>query len=83
MIDVDREKLVTVFSGTLWQAELVKGLLGANGVRCAIMDETIGAVTSPYANLNGDVYVIVNEEDKVRAQALLDENTVPDTGSAG
>lgn len=73
------EKLVKVFCGTLWQAELVKGLLDANAVPCVIEDDSIGAVTSSYAAVDADVYVVVNEADEVRAREIIENNTVPDT----
>ena len=71
MADVNKEKLVTVFAGTVWQAELKKGLLDANDIPCAIMDETIGAITSSYAGLEGEVLVVVNEEDEARALEII------------
>ena len=74
MIDVNKEKLVTVFSGTVWQAELIKGVLDTNGIPCAIMDETIGAVTSSYAGFGKGVLVVVNEEDKESALAIIEQN---------
>ncbi len=74
MVDVNKEKLVTVFAGTVWQAELIKGMLDANCIPCAIMDETIGAVTSSYAGLEGDVLVVVTEEEKNRALAIIEQN---------
>ena len=74
MVDVNKEKLVTVFAGTVWQAELIKGLLDANGIPCAIMDETIGAVTSSYAGLEGDVLVVVAEEEKKRAVEIIEQS---------
>ena len=74
MADVNKEKLVTVFTGTVWQAELIKGVLETNGIPCAIMDETIGAVTSPYAGLGKGVLVVVNEEDKESALAIIEQN---------
>ena len=75
MVDVNKEKLVTVFAGTVWQAELIKGMLDANGIPCAIMDETIGAVTSSYAGLEGDVLVVVTEEEKNRALEIIKQNS--------
>lgn len=72
MTDVNKEKLAMVFSGTLWQAELIKGLLDSNDIPCAIMDETIGAVTSSYAGLDGAVLVVVNEDDKARALEIIE-----------
>ncbi len=74
MSNVNEEKLVQVFAGTLWQAELVKGLLDSNGIPCDIKDNTIGAVTSSYAGLDGDVLVIVNETDEERALEIIAEN---------
>ena len=74
MYDVNNEKLVTVFAGTAWQAELIKGMLDANDIPCAIMDETIGAVTSSYAGLEGDVLVVVAEEEKARALEVIKKN---------
>ncbi|MBQ5644814.1 MAG: DUF2007 domain-containing protein [Bacteroidaceae bacterium] len=74
MVDVNKEKLVTVFAGTVWQAELIKGLLDANGIPCAIMDETIGAVTSSYAGLEGDVLVVVPEDEKAQALRVIEQN---------
>ena len=74
MYDVNNEKLVTVFAGTAWQAELIKGVLDTNGIPCAIMDETIGAVTSSYAGFGKGVLVVVNEEDKESALAIIEQN---------
>lgn len=65
------EKLVTVFTGTVWQAEIIKGLLDTNEIPCAIMDETIGAITSSYAGLGKGVLVVVNEEDEKKALELI------------
>jgi type III secretory pathway lipoprotein EscJ len=78
MSGANEEKLVRVFSGTLWQAEIIKGLLDANAVPCVIKDDSIGAVTSSYAALDGDVFVIVNEEDEAKALEIIKENSMPD-----
>ena len=74
MVDVNKEKLVTVFTGTVWQAELIKGVLETNDIPCAIMDETIGAVTSPYAGLGKGVLVVVTEEEKEHALEIIKRN---------
>ncbi|MBR4848655.1 MAG: DUF2007 domain-containing protein [Bacteroidaceae bacterium] len=66
-----KEKLVTVFTGTVWQAEIIKGLLDTNEIPCVIMDETIGAITSSYAGLGKGVLVVVNEEDEQKALELI------------
>ena len=69
--DANKEKLVTVFTGTVWQAELIRGLLETNNIPCAIMDETIGAITSSYAGFDKGVLVVVNEEDEKKALEII------------
>ena len=70
-----KEKLVEVYAGTLWQAEVVKGLLDANSIPCAVINETIGAVTSPYSPTSGDVVVVVEEKDKARAVDVIERGS--------
>ena len=69
-----REKLVEVYAGTLWQAEVVKGLLDANAIPCAVINETIGAVTSSYSPTSGDVLVVVDEKDVSRAVEIIEHS---------
>ena len=68
--------LVEVFRGSLWEAELVKGLLNAAGVDAMIKDETLSAVTSPYSNTGGKVLVMVNKEEEVFARKVVAERKV-------
>lgn len=72
MTGTDNGKLVQVFAGTLWEAELIKGLLDSNAIPCAIEDYSIGAVTSPYLPGGGDVVVVVNEVDEERATKIIE-----------
>ncbi|MBR5804235.1 MAG: DUF2007 domain-containing protein [Bacteroidaceae bacterium] len=60
-----------VFEGSLWEAELVKGLLQAEGIVCMLRDETLGAITSPYLTLGGKVKILVNDEDYQRAIRIV------------
>ena len=55
--------LVEVFRGSLWEAELIKGLLESAGVSAMLKNETLSAVTSPYLP-TGDVLVMVNKRKK-------------------
>ena len=72
MTAANKNKVVEVFAGTLWEAELVKGLLDSNAISCAIEDYSIGAVTSPYLPGGGDVIVVVNEADKEQAMKIIE-----------
>ena len=72
MTGTDNGKLVQVFAGTLWEAELVKGLLDSNAIPCAIEDYSIGVVTSPYLPGGGDVVVVVNEADEEQATKVIE-----------
>ena len=65
--------LIEVFRGTLWEAEIVKGLLESNGVSAMIKDETPSVVTSPYTNAGGGVLVMVNKEEEVYARKVVAE----------
>ena len=60
-----------VFEGSLWEAEIVKGLLQAEEVDCMLRDETLGAITSPYLTLGGKVIILVNDEDYQRATQIV------------
>lgn len=82
MNGANEEKFVQVFTGNVWQAQLVKGLLDANAVPCMIKDETIGAVVSLYAPNIGDFYVIVAEEHEAQARKVIEESTIPDAPPA-
>ena len=70
----DYGSLVEVSRGDLWEAELVKGFLAANGVQAMIKDETIGLVSGPYGNSGQGVVVLVNHEEQVFAEKIIREN---------
>ncbi len=64
--------LVEVYRGNLWEAELIKGLLESAGVSAMLKDETLSAVTSPYANIGGGIVVLVNKEEEVYARKVVE-----------
>ncbi len=70
------DSLVQVYKGSLWEAELVKGLLESAGVETMIKDESLSAVTSPYSNIGGEVLVMVNKEEEVYAKQVVAERKV-------
>ena len=68
------DTLVKVFSGDRWQAELIKGLLEANGIQAMIKDETLALVTSSYSSVGGAVLVMVMDNQRDKALELIKEN---------
>ncbi len=69
------DSLVEVFQGTLWEAEIIKGLLNSAGVEAMIKDESMSAVTSPYNEAGGKVLVLVNKEEEVYARKVVAQKT--------
>lgn len=70
----DYGSLVEVFRGDLWEAELVKGFLAANGVQAMTKDESVSLVTGPYNSGGQGVVVLVNHEEQVFAEKIIREN---------
>ena len=71
-----QHKLVKVFSGNLWQAQIIQGLLEANHIVSILEDDTLSAVTSPYATLGGEVLVLVVIRDRASAVRLIKTNSL-------
>ena len=68
--------LVAVFQGTLWEAEIIKGLLSSAGVESMIKDESsLAAVSSGYTETGGTVLVLVNKEEEVYARKVVAQKT--------
>ena len=71
------DALVAVFQGTLWEAEIIKGLLNSVGVDAMIKDESsLAAVSSGYSETGGKVLVLVNQEEEVYAKKVVAQKSV-------
>ena len=47
MKEEDKSKLIEVYKSSPWEAELVKGLLNANGIQAMLKDSTFSSTTYP------------------------------------
>lgn len=56
----DKSKLVEVFKGSPWEADLVQSMLVDNGVKCMKKDSTVVNFVLPSTAI--DVALLVNEE---------------------
>lgn len=69
----DKTKLIEVFRGSLWEAELVKGLLKDRGIESAIKDGLVVNVALPETAVS--VEVLVNEADYESAMDVIRERS--------
>ena len=54
------------------EAEIIKGMLEANGILSMLKDESLGGVISPYlCTENRGIKVLVNPEDEAAARQLI------------
>ncbi|NCC10086.1 MAG: DUF2007 domain-containing protein [Bacteroidia bacterium] len=61
-------KSVEVFSGSPWEAEVIKGLLESNAIHCVIKDGILGTL-APY--IAPAVSLLVTEENYEEATRLI------------
>jgi hypothetical protein len=70
MKERDNTPLVEVFTGSLWEVELVKGLLESNGIESVVKDGIMG-VLAPY--ISPEASALVSESDYERAMEVIGE----------
>ena len=75
MKEEDYSKSIEVFSGSPWEAEIIKGLLESNDIRCVIKDGIMGTL-APY--IAPAVSVLVTEygsaTELIRSRAEKDND---------
>lgn len=67
----DRSKLVEVFRGSQWEAELIKGSLNSNNISAIITGGLIANIVLPQNVI--DFVVLVNEKDYELAMEVVRE----------
>ena len=70
MITKRNEAWIKVFSGEPFEAEVIRGLLETNGIRCIVEDHT-SLLTSYYSGVGGDMRILVPPADAEVAQRLI------------
>ena len=68
MKEKDYSKSIEVFSGSPWEAEIIKGLLESNDIRCVVKDGIMGTL-APY--IAPAVSIPVTEEEYEAATELI------------
>lgn len=80
MKEEDYSKAVEVFSGSPWEAEIIKGLLESNDIRCVVKDGIMGTL-APY--IAPSVSVLVTDDEYEAATQLIRNRNEKDTDSDG
>ena len=71
MKEEDYSKSIEVFSGSPWEAEIIKGLLESNDIRCVIKDGIMGTLApyiAPAVSVTEDEYESATELIRSRAE---------------
>lgn len=71
MKEEDKSKLIDVFTGTLWEAELVKSLLENREIKSVTKDGMVVNLALPATAV--DVSVLVHEKDYEAAMEVVRE----------
>ncbi len=69
----EKQDLVCVFRGQAFEAEVVRARLEADGIPAMIMNNTMSAIFSTYTAMAGSFGVLVNPQDRDRAELILKE----------
>ncbi len=69
MKEEDRSRLIEVFKGSLWEAQLVKSLLENNNIESALKDGMAVNIVLPETAV--DVAVLVNEANYEAAMEVV------------
>ena len=75
MKEKDYSKSIEVFSGSPWEAEIIKGLLESNDIRCVVKDGIMGTL-APY--IAPAVSILVTEDRYMRGSASVPYQKLPE-----
>lgn len=78
MKEEDKSKLIEVFTGSLWKAELVSSLLGNSDIKSVTKNGMVVNIALPTTAV--DVSVLVHEEDYEAAMEVVREYEKKENG---
>lgn len=70
MATQEKDSFVDVYTGSRWQAEVIKGLLESNQIEAFLKDETLGM----FGPNSGVVIVMVDNLQAEEAKKIIAEN---------
>ncbi len=72
VIKVNTEKTQEIFSGTLWEAEVLKNLLNDYGINCFLKHNTLTSYALDPIQAN-NIKIIVLEKDYDKAKEIVND----------
>ena len=69
----EKQDLVCVFKGQAFEAEVVRARLESDGIPAMVMNNTMSAIFLIFTAMAGAFSVLVNPQDRERAEQLLQE----------
>ena len=70
-------RLIEIYEGTSFQAQMVKNLLENEGIESFLKDETIGSRGGELWRPAGGVRVVISDQDYDRAKLIVDKYENP------
>jgi hypothetical protein len=67
----DEIRLIEIFAGNDWQAEMVRNILENEGIKSFLKDEVMGSLYPP--EVVGSIKVMVSNMDYDKAKILVDK----------
>lgn len=72
MKKIKEDYFVEIYSGIIWQAEMVKDLLENEGIKAFVKNEITGTLNFPWDGL-GSVKVIISNLDYDKAKVIVEK----------
>lgn len=81
IMNTDKTKLAALFSGSLWEAEIIQGLLKNASIESSIHDDVSGTIAPWLAASGGvdSVSLYIAEENLAEAQEIMKEYRTPES----
>lgn len=78
-MSTDKTKLAAIFSGSLWEAEIIQGMLKNAAIESSIHDGVSGTIAPWLAASGGvdSVTLLVAENNLSKAQEIMKEYRIP------
>jgi hypothetical protein len=71
-MDINKESIVEIFSGTLWESEMIKSLLENSNIESFFKNKILNSYAYEPTS-SGEVKVMISSFDFVKGKEIVDE----------